>query len=93
MLTHHRLLPALIAITLGCTAGNAQQEADQWAQQMGIQGPVVCAKQDSDGNGYVSCTYKDGSAVSAIECSTGYGPCNAGGCRIPPPNLQGQQGD
>lgn len=73
----------VLILVAACEAGDAQKNADQWAKSMGIAGPVVCAGQDSDGDGYVSCTFKDDKGVQAIECSTGRGACNAGGCRVP----------
>ena len=79
------LVAAAVIVMCGCSfsAGKSQQEAEGWAKQMGIEGPIVCALQDGDGDGYVSCTYKEGGEVKAIECSSGLGWCNAGGCRVP----------
>ncbi len=79
----------VLIMVAGCVEtdpGIAQREADQWAKEMNISGPVVCSKQDSDADGFVSCTFKDDHGAQAIECATGHG-CAKGGCRVPKPKV------
>lgn len=70
--------------TLNCQPKQRSEDhARQWAKELGVevQG-VSCVNQDSDGDGYVSCTVKRGNGeLMAIECNPSMGL--EGGCRIP----------
>jgi len=76
----------------GCARGEGQRQAAheaavKWATGMGIEySGISCASQDSDGDGYVSCTIaqksKDGTIkTTPIECA-GTWTLNEG-CRMP----------
>lgn len=89
------LIVAIFVITIGwlvvkggTTLTGADQEAAEeaartWASDLGIElKGVSCAKMDSDGDGYVSCTVRDGrEQIHQIEC-TGLVTINSG-CRQP----------
>lgn len=86
------LLIALGLLAVGC---NLKQEAEEqaWAyvEELGEKDQVeaiVCVNQDSDDDGYVSCTVKkkDGTKEK-IECAAEYGPSLNSGCREPKLNL------
>lgn len=78
------------SMLFNCSGQNgavAEEEAIRWAAQMGIkpQG-VQCARTDTDGDGYVSCSASekrpDGTTqIHAIECASSFS-LNSG-CRVP----------
>lgn len=81
---------ALCVTMIGCHAKqkhNAEKGAKAWAKSMGITpSGIVCASQDSDGDGYVSCTIaqksKNGTITpTAIECAAAFSLSE--GCRMP----------
>ena len=66
----------------------SEKEARTWAHDLGLNVErVVCNDNDSDGDGYVSCTLatKDG-ATQQVECRGAWSWGH--GCRVPKPNLQ-----
>jgi prepilin-type N-terminal cleavage/methylation domain-containing protein len=57
--------------------------AQSWCQEMGYQADrISCAGNDSDQNGYVSCTIRtlNPSQLISVECASGYGWTE--GCRL-----------
>lgn len=57
--------------------------AQSWCQEMGYQADrISCARNDSDQNGYVSCTIRtlNPSQLISVECASGYGWTE--GCRL-----------
>lgn len=67
----------------GAAQADAQQEANSFLQQMNIKGKAICAKYDTDGDGYISCPYTvEGSAdIHPLECASGL--IYDEGCRPP----------
>lgn len=53
---------------------NAEKQAQEYAQQLypGLPSSVVCQAQDTDSNGYLSCTLRAGTQVVPIECADYY---------------------
>jgi hypothetical protein len=47
----------------------ADKNAREFMSSLGINGSVVCARVDSDGDGYVSCTINDNGKLIPIECA------------------------
>ena len=72
---------------LGVTRSVAQQEAEDWIRRNKIAATADCAASDSDGNGYVSCSFvmHDGASTRPIvpmECAA---PATINrGCRLRP---------
>lgn len=72
----------LITGISGADQKEAEKEAAQWASSLGIEVKgVSCAKTDTDGDGYVSCTVNSISGIQIIECSKAI-TINSG-CRAP----------
>jgi prepilin-type N-terminal cleavage/methylation domain-containing protein len=68
----------------GIDAGVANEGARNWATSMGYENAAVnCVQQDTDGDGYVSCTVRDKATdkLIPIECAAAFN-LNSG-CRIP----------
>lgn len=67
----------------GAAQDTAQKEADAFLANMGIRGKAICARSDTDGDGYISCPYtaegKEG--IQPLECASGL--IMAEGCRPP----------
>jgi len=86
----HRLsvIPALLLFSgcpnlTGAHKDVAQEQAHKYAQEMGIDlAHVSCVRQDTDGDGYVSCSLKDAAGETmSLECAGAWN-LNAG-CRAP----------
>jgi len=80
---HLILLLALsgCAIT-GAHKEEAEKQAHLWANKMELKDPKIhCVSDDSDGDGYVSCTILSQDKIHSIEC-TGAFTLNDG-CRAP----------
>lgn len=73
----------------GCNGNGAPEEARKWAEKMSLHPEgVECARQDTDGDGYVSCTISskksDGTMeLTAVECASDW-TMNSG-CRLQMP--------
>lgn len=66
----------------GAHKEEAEKQATAWAKQMGLQdAKVSCVSNDTDGDGYVSCTVASADKIHSIEC-TGAMTINEG-CRVP----------
>ena len=83
------ILGILVAVIWSFVGGRGSSEkatlaAHSWCQEMGYQAEKVnCAGNDSDQNGYVSCTVRTSGASSqliSLECASGYGWTE--GCRL-----------
>lgn len=76
---------AAIALTVsifGVDRSTAEGEARAWAKALGLQViGISCAKMDTDGDGYVSCSVNTENGVQQIECA-GKLSINSG-CRAP----------
>ena len=73
---------ALLAVSLltltgcpnitGAHKGVAEKEAGKWAEELGMEYKhVTCVSKDTDGDGYVSCTFlmTDGATTKDVECA------------------------
>lgn len=75
--------------TTGAHKGVAEDEAKGWANELGLEyKSVSCVAKDTDGDGYVSCTFlmKDGVTTKAVECAGARSTSNMirnSGCRDP----------
>lgn len=68
-------------ITVSGGNDRAKAQLDSYTQQAGLI-PISCVGQDSDNNGYVSCSAKDKSGnLISIECAYGF---FASGCKSIP---------
>jgi len=89
------LLAVLVCFSLafaGCRDHKAQAEkqAHTFAQQLGLEVErIVCVNQDSDRDGYVSCTFKlkDGE-TTAFECVGDVWMSSKEGCREPKASVE-----
>lgn len=85
----------LLCLLSGCALTGAHQkeaekQAAEWAKQMGMEdAKVSCVRDDSDGDGYVSCTVASGGQMHSVEC-TGAWTINDG-CRVPKFQVKGGQ--
>lgn len=81
-------LVILVGVIWGAVGGRGSSEkatlaAQSWCQEMGYQADrISCAGNDSDQNGYVSCTIRTSSPsqLISVECASGYGWTE--GCRL-----------
>ena len=65
----------------GSNGKSAREHAVKYAQELDLDYKhVSCSEQDSDGDGYVSCTVRNATGLIAIECA-GFGLYT--GCRLP----------
>lgn len=74
----------------GADHHSAEKEFKVWAKGLGLDYKgEVCNNHDSDGDGYVSCTYSlpDGS-VHTVECAGSFNMQH--GCRAPKPVLRSE---
>jgi len=75
--------------TTGAHKGVAEEEAQKWATELGMEYKnVSCVAKDTDGDGYVSCTFlmEDGVTTKAVECAGARGGgtwIRNSGCRDP----------
>lgn len=74
----------------GADAKEAQKNATRYLQDLGIKGPMVCQRVDTDGDGYISCTVKDEvtGQLMAFECSGSISWNH--GCRLPKVPVRGR---
>ena len=73
-----------------CSGGDhksAEQEFTAWANALKLKHDgVVCNGHDSDGDGYVSCTYTVNGEARTVECASSFNMQH--GCREPKPMLR-----
>ena len=50
----------------------AEKEFKDWARKLDLKVDAVCNNHDGDGDGYVSCTYRDSEGVHTVECAAAY---------------------
>lgn len=86
------IVPVCYVKCSAATGGNvrsAESELKQWAAKLDIEidgAHMSCNSDDSDGDGYVSCSYKDKAGeVHQVECAGAFNLQH--GCRVPKPNL------
>jgi hypothetical protein len=74
----------------GSNVRSAESELKIWAGKLDIEidgSHISCNSDDSDGDGYVSCSYKDKAGqVHQVECAGAFNFQH--GCRVPKPNLK-----
>ncbi len=60
----------------------AEKQARRWAKDMGISvKKISCNGSDSDGDGYVSCSFNADGKITTYECAGAYNLNQ--GCRVP----------
>lgn len=73
-----------VANTLGWHGDAARAHAEEWAQANGLEdGTIVCNSRDTDGDGYVSCSFKVGTDLRTYECAGWTLIVSHDGCREP----------
>ena len=71
-----------LAGNMGASKGEAEKQARAWAKEMDISvKKIVCNGSDSDGDGYVSCSFNAGGVITTYECAGAYNLNH--GCRVP----------
>ena len=98
MRLHRLTLITMFAFACNAPASDPKKptaEARAWADELGMKdAPVTCSEVDSDGDGYVSCTVKNGADLHSIQClaSIDSNGCNqpARGCKVTPIVVKGQ---
>lgn len=71
-----------LAGNTGPSKAEAEKQAKRWAKEMGINvKKISCNGSDSDGDGYVSCSFNVDGVVATYECAGAYNLNN--GCRVP----------
>lgn len=69
---------------LGWNKEAAEDNAHAWAKEVGIDASnVVCGSADTDGDGYVSCTFHVGEDIRTFECAGWTLVMPHSGCREP----------
>jgi hypothetical protein len=74
----------------GANVRSAESELKAWAGKLDIKidgSHISCNSDDSDNDGYVSCSYKDKAGeIHQVECAAAFNLQH--GCRVPKPNLK-----
>lgn len=98
----HAILFGSLLVLAGCPANllgwnktAAEENGRAWAVDVGLDAQaVVCNGQDSDGDGYVSCTFHVADSVQMYECAGWTLVMPHSGCREPKikvPRLRGSK--
>lgn len=84
------LIPLVGCINmLGLNKDAAEKNAKKWASDVGLDvSKIVCGSSDTDGDGYVSCTFHVGEDIRTFECAGWKLLIPHDGCREPKINVR-----